>query len=601
MNKMTIFAVLVFVLITILFSVPIYADYHYASHTGSDQYPYTSWETAADSIQKAINAATAGDTIYVGSGVWEDVPIYLYDGLALIGRGIDSTTIQKGSHTGWIRFVIAFSHTLVQDFNFNGINQRYTHSAIEAELGAVDVKIYDNRFVNLYVGIMMGDNSGQIVNNLILNCDIGLNAAFDACSLLVQNNTFRNISSEFTLRGDKGQWTVLNNIFAYCGMMRMFILVPRLPSDTFFIANNLFYRNQEPYGSNYTWLMITPIVAVCRNNTIIGPAHPTTHGAITLSYLSESDTFRVFRSENNIFSNFDRAYNVYYTTVSAEVSYTDLWHLNRDYIGNGSINYGPGVIRQDPMFEDTIGFRLQAYSPLIDAGDPDILDVDGTRSDIGFYGGPHGSSYEYRDLPPLRPDSLRAIFIPDTIFITWRQNYEADFFTYKIHRDTISGFTPSAFNLISETNIPSFMDLDIDQAHNYFYKIASEDYQRNVSEPSPELAVYLTAVDNPFDPNLPRLTDISRNYPNPFNSQTIINYYLSDVGYQPAEVQLYIYDIGGKLVRKLVDTRQYPGGHQVVWDGLGEGGGTLSSGIYFARLIVSGIELAKARKITLVK
>jgi hypothetical protein len=100
---------------------------------------------------------------------------------------------------------------------------------------------------------------------------------------------------------------------------------------------------------------------------------------------------------------------------------------------------------------------------------------------------------------------------------------------------------------------------------------------------------------------LPEVTSIGPNYPNPFNSQTTIIYYLADLGYQPAEVKLYIYNISGQLVRKLVDRREYPGGYNAVWDGLGEGGEALSSGIYFARLIVSGIELQKARKITLLK
>jgi hypothetical protein len=57
------------------------------------------------------------------------------------------------------------------------------------------------------------------------------------------------------------------------------------------------------------------------------------------------------------------------------------------------------------MFEnqDSNNYLLQMFSPLIDAGDPNILDVDGSRSDVGLYGGPYGQSYEYKDLPPKKP------------------------------------------------------------------------------------------------------------------------------------------------------------------------------------------------------
>ena len=49
------------------------------------------------------------------------------------------------------------------------------------------------------------------------------------------------------------------------------------------------------------------------------------------------------------------------------------------------------------------------FSRLIDAGDPSILDKDGSRSDIGLYGGPFGESYKYIDLAPSPPLNLTAV------------------------------------------------------------------------------------------------------------------------------------------------------------------------------------------------
>ncbi len=56
------------------------------------------------------------------------------------------------------------------------------------------------------------------------------------------------------------------------------------------------------------------------------------------------------------------------------------------YIGEGfNFKNGSGNLRVSDQFEN--GYHLKAASSLINAGDPAILDIDGTRSDIGMYGG----------------------------------------------------------------------------------------------------------------------------------------------------------------------------------------------------------------------
>jgi hypothetical protein len=85
----------------VILSIPVLAraDYHYASHSGSDEYPYTSWETAADSITPAMNAASPYDTIYIAAGdyqesVWADPEDTC---LTFIGAGIDSTHVWENT------------------------------------------------------------------------------------------------------------------------------------------------------------------------------------------------------------------------------------------------------------------------------------------------------------------------------------------------------------------------------------------------------------------------------------------------------------------------------------------------------------------------
>src|SRR3990172_12894808 len=72
------------------------ATIRYVSHEGSNTPPYTSWETAADSIMSAINISEFGDTIYVANGVYEE-QVIMIPGLSLIGAGMDSCVVDTRS------------------------------------------------------------------------------------------------------------------------------------------------------------------------------------------------------------------------------------------------------------------------------------------------------------------------------------------------------------------------------------------------------------------------------------------------------------------------------------------------------------------------
>ncbi len=69
--------------------------------------------------------------------------------------------------------------------------------------------------------------------------------------------------------------------------------------------------------------------------------------------------------------------------------------------------------------------------------------------------------------------------------------------------------------------------------------------------------------------------------PNPFNPGTRLRYTLSEV----LPVILTVHDVTGRAIRTLVDgEEQTAGHHELEWDGCGEGGDPLASGIYFVNL-----------------
>jgi predicted outer membrane repeat protein len=90
--------------------------------------------------------------------------------------------------------------------------------------------------------------------------------------------------------------------------------------------------------------------------------------------------------ENTIFANNARGIDGGVSPILPDTTYSDFFGNAVDIVGGTP---GPTNLFVDPQFAFG-GYSLQATSPLIDAGDPSIDDADGTRSDIGFTGGPLG-------------------------------------------------------------------------------------------------------------------------------------------------------------------------------------------------------------------
>lgn len=88
----------------------------------------------------------------------------------------------------------------------------------------------------------------------------------------------------------------------------------------------------------------------------------------------------------------------------------------------------------------------------------------------------------------------------------------------------------------------------------------------------------------------PSIFSLSQNHPNPFNASTLISYSLP----QASDVKIAIYDLLGRRIETLLQSRQPAGYHQVKWDA-----GANSSGLYFYRIQAG--EYSEARKMLLLK
>jgi len=72
------------------------------------------------------------------------------------------------------------------------------------------------------------------------------------------------------------------------------------------------------------------------------------------------------------------------------------------------------------------------------------------------------------------------------------------------------------------------------------------------------------------------------NYPNPFNPNTTISFSVSDAS---MNTSLAIYNLKGQMVKQLVNAELSAGQHSVNWNGTDDSDHSVSSGIYFYKLI----------------
>ena len=82
------------------------------------------------------------------------------------------------------------------------------------------------------------------------------------------------------------------------------------------------------------------------------------------------------------------------------------------------------------------------------------------------------------------------------------------------------------------------------------------------------------------DVAVPAKFSLSPNYPNPFNPNTTIEYFLPMSG----KVILRVFNVMGQEVVTLTDGFRKPGSYRVFWDGRNSGGNAVASGVYFYRL-----------------
>ena len=94
---------------------------------------------------------------------------------------------------------------------------------------------------------------------------------------------------------------------------------------------------------------------------------------------------------------------------------------------------------------------------------------------------------------------------------------------------------------------------------------------------------------------LPNKITLDNNYPNPFNTSTMIPFIVD----KTRPIRLTVYDLAGHKIRELVNKKYQPGNYQVFWQGKTDEDIMASSGIYIYMLVSN--EFSKSGRMVLLK
>jgi hypothetical protein len=304
-------------------------------------------------IQEAIDAASEGDVITVCPGVYDSVLIDRV-GVTLTGYGARSTCIIGTSAPG-ITLQGSFSSYLEVDISGFTVSGR-AHGTTP---GAIDASLVTGSVHDLRVSGVQAEGFPSVaaqVGQATLSWErVAFDGNRDSIALLTT-----------------GPSTIIQNCVFYANEQG-YAWSAREAGDTLYLTNSIFMDNSDGLST----VGGTGLVA----NTVVQGSYN--------AYLASGSGSVVFR--NNVALS-----NVFGFTGPMPIGTSDYnvaWDNGYDYY----LGVEPGTHDKviDPLFEDPANgdFRLMPASQLIDAGDPDpaFTDADGSRNDIGAFGGPYGA------------------------------------------------------------------------------------------------------------------------------------------------------------------------------------------------------------------
>lgn len=314
-------------------------------------------------IQDAIDACNPGDTIIVASGVYR-----LYSGnITIVDKsftlkssyGAQKTTIEGRGNTPVIT-VVEDSRAVIDGFTITSINDPDTkalkgggiYCGVSSSPTIINNVITGNSAV-FGGGIYCDQRSSPTITNNVISKNNAIKFGGGIFSFRASPNIAHNSIMENEASSSGGG--------IFCGR------------DSTRIANNIIWKNKAKFGGGISCDRSSSTII---NDTIT--RNKANHGG---GIFFDGGAMRIVNTI--LWENEDDLYSDRFSGASRP---------NHSDIGDGDFRGVNGNISADPLFADPENgnFSLKTGSPCIDAGNPDPMyhDPDGSRNDMGAYGGP---------------------------------------------------------------------------------------------------------------------------------------------------------------------------------------------------------------------
>lgn len=320
-------------------------------------------------LQDAVDDASDGDVITVCAGTYDYVEMSRLE-VTIIGESREGVWVDGGSHAA---FTLDDCTLTLSEISLTGS---------ESASGGATALVAVESTVNLADITVEGSTAGGpgVAGMLFKDSDVTLTDTEFVDNELT-HYAIEAAGGSFTMNHTAFHGTVVPSSASFGGM------VLSLHDTEAEVSNNLFYDNAASAGGIVTQFYPKSKSQWVYNNVWYGNSN----SGEPIVYLENGVRF-----ENNIVYNPGSA-GVDYSGASTVLQYNAVYgHTGYDLRNAGSGGTATDNLTADPRFSAASSgdFSLDAgFSPCVDAGNPAVgyNDVDGSRNDMGAFGGPSGA------------------------------------------------------------------------------------------------------------------------------------------------------------------------------------------------------------------